>query len=299
LTLQLDLALLILLAAFAHAAWNALIKASGNQLLTFTMLRAVAFVGGTAGALLAPAPDAASWPFLVASGIVHNAYYLLMLFSYRHGDLSLVYPIARGGAPVMVVAAAIPFAGEIPGPWGALGVGLISAGIFALAFARGIPRGAGGRAGESPRASKDAPQQGLAIAFAAGTAVSIVAYTLVDGLGARRSGNAFGYAAWLFILESLPFLVFTLATRADAFVRHSVREWRRGIGGGLLMMLTYGLVIYAFTQGPLAYVSALRETSILFAAIIGAVMLKESFGLRRIAAAATIVAGIVLLQLGR
>lgn len=282
-TLQLDLALLILLAAFAHAAWNALVKASGDQLLTFTMLRAVAFVGGAAGALIAPAPDAVSWPFLIASGIVHNVYYLLLLFSYRHGDLSLVYPIARGGAPVMVVAAAIPFAGEIPGPWGAFGIALISSGIFALAFARGIPRGA----------------DSTAIALAIGTAVSVVSYTVVDGLGARRSGTAFGYAAWLFILESLPFIVFTLATRATAFVRHARREWRSGLGGGLLMMLTYGLVIYAFTQGPLAYVSALRETSILFAAIIGAVMLKESFGLKRIAAAAVIVAGIVLLQLGR
>ena len=281
-TLQLDLALLILLSAFAHAAWNALIKASGNQLLTFTMLRAVAFVGGTTGALFVPAPDAASWPFLIASGIVHNAYYLLLLFSYRHGDLSLVYPIARGGAPVMVVAAAIPFAGEIPGPSGALGIALISAGIFALAFARGIPKGA----------------DGTAIALALATAVSVVAYTVTDGLGARRSGTAFGYAAWLFILESLPFLVFAAATRAQAFVAHARREWRRGLGGGLLMMLTYGLVIYAFTQGALAYVSALRETSILFAAIIGWAVLKESFGLRRIVAALVIVAGIVLLQLG-
>ena len=281
-TLQLDLALLILLAAFAHAAWNALVKASGDRLLTFTMLRAVALAGGTVGALLAPAPDAASWPFLIASGIVHNAYYLLLLFSYRHGDLSLVYPIARGGAPVMVVAAAIPFAGEIPGPSGALGIALISAGIFALAFARGIPKGA----------------DGTAIALALATAVSVVAYTVTDGLGARRSGTAFGYAAWLFILESLPFLVFAAATRAQAFVAHARREWRRGLGGGLLMMLTYGLVIYAFTQGALAYVSALRETSILFAAIIGWAVLKESFGLRRIVAALVIVAGIVLLQLG-
>ncbi|MEK7245610.1 MAG: EamA family transporter [Pseudomonadota bacterium] len=281
-TLQLDLVLLILLAAFAHAAWNALVKASGDQILTFTMLRAVALAGGTVGALLAPLPAAAVWPYLIASALVHNVYYLLLLYSYRHGDLSLVYPIARGGAPVMLVAIAIPLAGEIPGPSGALGVALISAGIFALAFARGLPKGS----------------DGTAIALAAATAVSVVAYTVIDGLGARRSGNAFGYAAWLFILESLPFLVFAAGWRARALVEHTRRAWRRGLAGGLLMMLTYGLVIYAFTQGPLAYVSALRETSILFAAIIGAVTLKESFGGRRIAAAAVIVAGIALLQLG-
>ena len=282
-TLQLDLALLILLAAFAHAVWNALIKASGDQILTFTMLRVVAFAGGTIWALFAPVPDSSAWPYLFVSAIVHNVYYLLFLFSYRHGDLSLVYPIARGGAPVMVVAAAIPFAGEIPGASGVFGIALISAGIFAIAFARGIPKGA----------------DVVAIALAVATTVSIVAYTLVDGLGARRSGSAFGYAAWLFVLESLPFILFTAATRARAFVVHAGREWRRGLSGGLMMMLTYGLVIYAFTQGPLAYVSALRETSILFAALIGAVVLKESFGWRRIAAALTIVAGIVLLQLGR
>ncbi|MSO85011.1 MAG: EamA family transporter [Rhodospirillales bacterium] len=281
-TLQFDLVLLILLAAFAHAAWHALIKASGEPFLTFTMFRAVGFTGGTIGAFFVPLPDAAAWPYLIASAIAHNAYYLLFLFSYRYGDLSLVYPIARGGAPALVVAAAIPFAGEIPGPLGVLGVALISAGIFAIAFARGIPKGA----------------DVTAIALAAGTTVSIVAYTLIDGLGARRSGDAFGYAAWLFILESLPFVVFAAATRARAFVVFAGSEWRRGLGGGFMMLLTYSLIIYAFTQGPLAYVSALRETSILFAALIGAITLKESFGWRRIAAALVIVAGIVLLQLG-
>ncbi len=282
-TLPIDLVLLILLAAFAHAGWNALIKSSGDPFLTFSLLRVVAFVCGSAWALFVPVPDAAAWPYLIVSAIVHNVYYILFLFSYRHGDLSLVYPIARGGAPVMVVVAAIPFAGEIPGVLGVLGIALISAGIFAIAFARGVPKGA----------------DATAIALAVATTVSIVAYTLIDGLGARRSGDAFGYAAWLFVLESVPFIVFAAATRARAFVAHAGREWRRGLGGGLMMMLTYSLVIYAFTQGPLAYVSALRETSILFAALIGAFVLKESFGWRRIAAALTIVAGIVLLQLGR
>ncbi len=281
-TLQFDLALLILLAAFAHAAWNALVKASGDPLLTFTMLRAVALAGGAIGALLVPLPGASAWPFLIASALVHNVYYLLLLYSYRHGDLSLVYPIARGGAPVLVLVAAIPFVSELPGPLGLLGVALISAGIFAIAFARGIPKGA----------------DVAAIALAAGTTVAIVAYTLIDGLGARRSGDAPAYAAWLFILESPPFLVFAAATRARAFVAHARRAWRPGLVGGLMMMLTYALVIYAFTQGPLAYVSALRETSILFAALIGWVGLKESFGPRRIGAALVIVAGILLLQLG-
>ena len=280
-TLQFGLVFLVLLAAFAHAAWNALIKASGDLFLTFAMLRAVAFVGGTTGAWLLPLPIASAWPYLVASAAVHNIYYLLLLTSYRHGDLSLVYPIARGTAPMLVVAAAVPFAGEIPGAGGAFGIALVTAGILALALARGVPKGADVRA----------------IALALATAVSVVSYTLVDGLGARASGDAVAYAAWLFVFESLPFMIYALGWRRADFAVHVRRQWHRGLAGGLLMMLTYGIVIYAFTQGALAYVSALRETSVLFAAIIGAVLLKESFGPRRIAAAGAIVAGILLMQL--
>jgi drug/metabolite transporter (DMT)-like permease len=245
------------------------------------MLRAVAFVGGVAGVVLLPLPDAAAWPYLAATAVVHNIYYLLLLYSYRYGDLSLIYPIARGAAPTLVVVAAVPFAGEVPGTGGAFGIALVTAGILALAFARGIPQGA------------DARAIGLALA----TALSVVSYTLIDGLGARASGDAFAYAAWLFVFESLPFVTYALAWRRADFAVHARSNWSRGLAGGLLMMLTYGLVIYAFTQGALAYVSALRETSVLFAAIIGAVMLRESFGPRRVAAAAVIVAGILLMQL--
>jgi len=281
-SLQFGLAVLVLFAAFAHAAWNALIKASGDSFLTFAMLRAVAFVGGVTGAILLPLPDAAAWPYLAATTVVHNIYYVLLLYSYRYGDLSLVYPIARGTAPMLVVAAAIPFAGEVPGLGGAFGIALVTAGILALALARGIPKGADGRA----------------IALALATAASVVSYTLIDGLGARASGDAVAYAAWLFVFESIPFVVYALGRRWADFIPHVRRQWARGLAGGLLMMLTYGIVIYAFTQGALAYVSALRETSVLFAAIIGAVLLKESFGPRRIAAAAAIVAGILLMQIG-
>jgi drug/metabolite transporter (DMT)-like permease len=280
LSLQFGLAVLVLCAAFAHAAWNALIKASGDSFLTFAMLRVVCFLGGATGALLLPLPDAAAWPYLIASAIVHNIYYLLVLYSYRHGDLSLVYPIARGAAPALVVGAAFVFAGEALAAGGALGIALVTAGIFALAFARGWPRGADRRA----------------ITLALGTAVTIVAYTVIDGLGARASLDAVAYAAWLFSLESIPFMIFALGWRAVDFASHVRRQWPRGLAGGLLMMLTYGVVIYAFAHGALAYVSALRETSVLFAAIIGAFLLKESFGPRRIAAAAAIVAGIVLMQ---
>ncbi len=281
--LQLDLAALVLLAAFAHAAWNALLKSSGDPLLTFTMLRGVAFIGGAAAAVFLPVPAVESWPYLIASAVIHNAYYILLLYAYRHGDLSLVYPIARGGAPFMVAMLAALFAAEVPGPVGAAGVLLVSAGILGLAFAHGMPKGA----------------NATAILLAVGTAVSIALYTIADGLGTRRSGDALAYAAWLYIWDGLPFLLYMGFRRGSDAIEYARHDWRRGLAGGLLMMGTYALVLYAFTQGAMATVAALRETSVLFAAIIGAVALKESLGVRRIVAAAVIVAGIVLLQLSR
>ncbi len=281
--LQLDLALLVLSAALAHAAWNALLKASGDPLLTFTVLRAVAFIGGAAAAMFVPLPAAESWPYLIASAVIHNAYYLLLLFAYRHGDLSLVYPIARGGAPFLVAVLAALFAAEVPGPAGGAGIVLVSAGICGLAFAHGIPKGA----------------NATAILLAVGTAVSIAAYTMADGMGARRSGHALAYAAWLFICDGLPFLLYMGLRRGRATIAYVRRDWRRSLSGGVLMMGTYALILYAFTQGAMATVAALRETSVLFAAIIGAVALKEPLGFRRILAACVIVAGIVLLQIGR
>ncbi|MBM3564535.1 MAG: EamA family transporter [Alphaproteobacteria bacterium] len=281
--LQFDLALLVLASAFAHAAWNALLKSSGDQLMTFTALRGVAFVAGVAAALFLPFPAADSWPYLIASAIIHNAYHLLLLYAYRHGDLSLVYPIARGGAPFLIAILAALFAGEVPSPGGAAGIALVSVGIVALAFAHGIPKGA----------------NATAVLLAAGTAAATASYTLADGLGTRLSGNAFGYSAWLFICDGLPFLLYMGIRRGADAIEHFRRDWRRGLGGGLLMMGTYTLILYVFTRGPMATVSALRETSVLFAAIIGAVMLKESLGPRRIVAAAVIVAGVVLLQLSR
>ena len=281
--LQFDLAVLVLLAAFAHAAWNALLKSSGDRLLTFTVLRAVALVGGAAVAVFVPVPAPAAWPYLIASALIHNAYYILLLYAYRHGDLSLVYPIARGGAPFLVAILAALVAGEVPGAGGAAGIALVSAGILGLAFAHGVPKGA----------------NATAIGLAVGTAISIAAYTISDGMGARRAEGALGYAAWLYICDGLPFLLYMGLTRGADAIAYTRRDWRRGLAGGVLMMGTYALVLYAFTQGAMATVAALRETSVLFAAVIGAVILKEPLGVRRMMAAAVIVAGIVLLQLSR
>lgn len=278
--LELHLTVLILLSAFAHAAWNALLKSSGDQVLTFGMLRAFGLAAGLIAVWFVPIPAPAAWPFLVMTAIIHTCYYTLLILSYRYGDLSLVYPIARGGAPLMVAVLAAWMLGEVPPAGRFVGILLISAGILGLSFARGWPRGADGKA----------------VLLAGLTAVSVAAYTINDGQGARVAGDPFSYIVWLHLFESPPFLLWAIYTRGRRILDHIVAVWWRGLIGGILSTVGYALAIYALTQGPMAHVAALRETSVLFAALIGTLLLKESLGPRRLVAAAVIVAGVVMLQ---
>ncbi len=216
--------------------------------------------------------------------IVHYFYYGFLLLSYRVGDLSHVYPLARGSAPLMVALGALIFAGEVLGGLATAGLLLASAGIMCLAFERGLPRGADSKP----------------ILFALGTGICIAGYTVVDGLGVRASGAPLSYIFWLSLLEGVPFTIWLLARRRKSLAGLSGRSWRIGIFGGVLSTLAYGLVIYALSRGGMAHVSALRETSTLFAALIGAYVLKEAPGSagRRIAAAGLVAAGVITLQLG-
>jgi drug/metabolite transporter (DMT)-like permease len=280
LTLQLHLAALVLLAAFTHATWNAVVKISGERLLIFTVMLLFGFLIGAAALPFVGWPAAESWPFLLASVVIHNGYYVFLLLSYRHGDLSQVYPLARGSAPLLIAVLAAVFAAEIPGIGGAAGIGLVSLGIISLAFADGMPKG----------------NKGKSIALALITGLFIAGYTVVDGLGMRKAGAPFGYIAWLNILEGIPFLVAVAVLRRRQVVPFLQMHWKTGAIGGALATLSYALVLYALSLGAMAHVSALRETSVLIAALIGTLKLGESFGVRRIAAAATIVAGMILLQ---
>lgn len=283
-TLPPELVLLVLVAALAHATWNALVKASGQSGTTFSIIVITCGSIGLAGVLVLPLPDPAAWPYLILSMIVHYFYYGFLLLSYRYGDLSQVYPLARGTAPLMVALGALIFAGEVLGVTAAAGLLLASAGIMCLAFERGLPRGADAKP----------------VLFALGTGVCIAGYTVVDGLGVRASGAPLSYIFWLNLLEGVPFAIWLLARRRKSFAGLSGRSWRIGIFAGVLSTLAYGLVIYALSRGGMAHVSALRETSTLFAALIGAYILKEAPGSagRRIAAAGLVAAGVVTLQLG-
>jgi len=280
--LQLPLVLLVLVAAVLHALWNAALKSSGERFLTFTAIRATGTMLGLLATPFVAFPAAQAWPFLIAGFIVHNVYYVFLLFAYRIGDLSQVYPLARGSAPVVVAVLALLAAHEVPGPGAVAGVALVSLGIAALSFAGG----GGGPAGKAARP----------VALALATGLVIAGYTVLDGIGIRRAGTVLGFIAWLNVLEGLPFLAVAAAFRGHDLSLFLARHWKRGLGLGLLPVSAYGLVLYALSRGAMAPVTALRETSVLFAALIGCAALGEPFGARRIAAAALIVAGVVAMQ---
>ena len=281
--LQLHLVFLVLLAAVLHASWNAVVKSSGDRFLSFTAIRGTGTVIAAGATFFVTVPLSEAWPYLVAGWVIHNCYYVVLLQSYRFGDLSHVYPLARGVAPVTVAVLAAVFAGEVLNTGGMIGIGLVSAGIISLMFT--------GRRDES------GPGGGLKpVLLAVATGLFIATYTVVDGIGIRLGETALGYIVWLNIGEGIPFMIAALALRPKEVGPFLKLHWPRTTGTGLLVVLAYGLVLYALSQGAMAHVSALRETSVLFAAVIGVVLLREPLGPRRIAAAAVIVAGIILLQ---
>lgn len=272
----------VLAAALLHAAWNALVKVGGDALARMALLTSVS--GLMALPLLAwvGLPSRASLPLLFCSVALHQLYFALLLQSYRTGDFSVVYPIARGGAPLFVTVGAALVAGERPGWLGVVGVLVVSGGIVSLA-ASDLRRQAARRAA----------------LFAGGTAVTIALYSLSDGLGARASGNVLGYMALLFALSALPLVSFALVRRRRELAAVWRANARAGVLGGALSFGAYGLCIWAMSRAPLGYVAALREVSVVVAALLGVRLMGEPFGGRRVAAAAAVAAGIALLHFGR
>lgn len=276
--LTLSVTFAVLGAALLHAAWNAIIK-SGRDPLLDTALVAL-FGSGLALALLVvvPPPAAASWPYIAVSVLVHIGYYTALAGAYRAGDLSHGYPIMRGAAPLLTALASWLWFGEVltPGAWG--GVLLICAGVLSLGMAG---------SGATPRAT----------AWALANAVIICAYTLADGAGVRASGDALRYVVWLFVFNGLPFGLAVIALKRRAFLRHAASNWWRGVAGAILSGLSYGIALWAMTRAPVAIVAALRETSVIFAALIGAWWLKEGHFRERIWGATAVLAGLIALKL--
>jgi drug/metabolite transporter (DMT)-like permease len=278
--LQIHLALLVLLAAVMHATWNAVLKANGERFLTFTIMAATGTGLGIMAAPFVAVPEAATWPYLIASALIHTGYSVFLLRTYRHGDLSQVYPLARGTAPLAITVLAAFFAGEVPNSAGLTGVALISLGIVSLMFAGGRARGT---------ALKP-------VLLALVTTLFIASYTVVDGLGLRGAASPWSFIVWLNILVGIPFMIGTAFFAPREFGRFLRTGWKPGFAGGVLSVVAYAIVLYALGQGAMAHVSALRETSVLFAALIGMVAFGEPLGWRRVACAIAIVAGMIVLQ---
>jgi len=271
---------LVLLAALSHAGWNALVKADEDRLASLAaMLLASAALSAPVAVLIArPAP--AAWPWLLLSVAVHLVYCVLLLRAYRYGDLSHVYPIARGLGPLLVAAATGRLIGEHLQLHEAMGVALASLGILSLALVDGVAA--------------------LALRptlWAVACGVSIGAFTLIDGIGVRASGRPVGYVAWLNLVEGLLFFSYALQRRRGRLWTYLRTSPLRVAGMGIVAAGTYGVVVWAMARGPVAHVAALRETSVLFAALFGSALLGEPFGHRRLAAAGVIAGGLVLMNL--
>lgn len=274
--------LAVLFAALCHAGWNALIKVGLDPLSTTTLIA----IGSALVALVALPftgnPAGAAWPWLAVSVVIHFFYFAALIESYRTGDLGQVYPIARGTAPLMTAAAATVFVAEPLGSVGWAGIVTLAAGVVLL----------------SARGGRDlATIDRRAVGFALLTALTICAYSVVDGIGARMSRNPGSYVLWL-LLGNAALLVPYGLWRDGRDVITAIRHfWLRGLIGGTLQTLSYGIALWAMTLAPIAIVASLRETSVLFGAGIAVVVLKEPLRTVRIVAAMMIVGGLVLIRL--
>ena len=273
--------LAVLAAALLHAAWNALLKASPDKDLENA---ALAISRGALALVALPwvaAPATASLPYIAASVAVHVVYFWALAGAYRLGDLSFAYPIMRGGAPVLVTLAGVVWFGEaLPWPQ-ALAVALICLGIVGFA----------GRPGSAAAPARQA------LWFALANALVIACYTLVDARGVRVSGSALGYAIWLMVANSAVQAAIGLARHGRAVAQYAVRHWPRVLVGGVLTLLAYPIVLWAMMRAPVALVAVLRETSVLFAAALGALFLGERFTPRKMVATGAVLAGLVALRL--
>ncbi len=272
---------LVLAAAVMHAVWNAVVKVDADRLMTITVVIATTGLMAPALLLLGPAPAAEAWPYIVLSALLNNAYFLFLIEAYRFGDLSQVYPLARGSAPLLVAGGAAWVVGEHLDAAGLAGVVIISGGIISLIW------GTHFRSAEQRRA----------VAFALLTGLMIATYTVVDGIGVRLSGNPAAYIGWLFILNPVPIVIIALARRRGQALVFLKTNWRPAAWGGVFNLGAYGLSIWALTIGSMAHVSALRETSVIIAALIGTRLLREPLGLRRVLAAMVVACGVVLIAL--
>lgn len=279
--MELSVFLAVLAAAVMHAGWNVLVKLKLDRFLSLCLIQTLMGFMGLAMLLVFPAPSMASLPYALASGVLHLGYNLFLARSYRTGDLSQVYPIARGAAPLLTLAVTWTLMHEELTLMGGLGVGILVIGIWMISLL--------GRRGMR--------LDGLTMFFAIGTSVFIAAYTIVDGMGGRASGQPSSYAGMVFVFDAIFLAATALGMRGPGIVREVAPYWKTGVLGASLSVGAYWIAIWAMTKAPIASVAALRETSILVVMLLSMRVLKETVSFPRLAGAALIVVGAVLIRL--
>lgn len=278
--MDLTVFLAVLAAAIMHAGWNVLVKLRLDRFLSLCLIQTLMGVAGLGMLAVFPWPSAASVPYAITSGLLHLGYFMFLARSYRTGDLSQVYPIARGAAPLLTLAATWAFMHEEVNVVGGAGVGLLVLGIWVISLAgqRGLRL------------------DGLTLFFAIGTSVFIAAYTIVDGIGARMSGAPSGYTGLVFVFDAVFLSIAAAALRGPGILREAAPYWKTGVTGALLSAGAYWIAIWAMTHAPIASVAALRETSILAVMLLSMRVLRETVSLSRLGGAVLIVTGAALIR---
>lgn len=276
--MSIEITALVLLAAVLHAGWNALIKIGGDRIAVMTVVT----LAGSFFALFAlpfvDSPSPASWGLLGLSILIHTGYHFLLPVAYDNGDLGQVYPVARGSAPLLVTLGAVLFAGEVLDPIPLLGVIFLAVGVMTVT----LDKGSG--ITKNPKA----------ILYALATGVCIASYTIVDGLGVRQAGSVLGFAIWLTIGNGVLTFALAMIWKRKAIWRVARENLSTSLLGGAMQVGAYWIIIYALAVSPMGMVSALRETSVLFAALISTFLLKEGFGVWRFVSASFVAFGLVL-----
>ena len=275
----------VLFGALLHASWNALIKSGSDKALDTALIHILGCGVGVVLVAVFGLPRSEAWPWLAASMVIHIGYYITLVGAYRHGELGFAYPIMRGTAPLLVAMLSGHLIGEhLPlAAW--LGVAGISTGVLLIGLTRSTVASGSRR---------------HALAYALANAAIIAAYTIVDGLGVRSSGNAMQYVALLFMLDGLPYFCIVMWQRRAALgpsIAFMRQRWPVALVGSCASLGAYAIALWAMTKAPVASVAALRETSVLFAALIGVLMLKERFRFQRALGTGAVVAGVMALRL--
>ena len=282
--------LAVLFGAALHAGWNALVKSAGDKTVDTALVHFLGAWVALPFLLMVGLPQAASWPFIAASLVIHIGYYIALAGAYEHGELGMTYPIMRGFAPLLVALGSGTLIGESPTPAAWLGTIGITVGVALVGLAH---------PGEALHHRK-------ALAFAFANAAIIAAYTFVDGLGVRtevaHGGEALRYILILFVIDGLPYPLLVWLRRSPAqrreIVAYARGRWPLAALGGTASIGSYAIALWAMTRAPVASVAALRETSVLFAALLGTWLLKEKFGLQRALGTGVVVLGVMALRLG-